>query len=97
MDKSNNLPHIIKVNNSDYELPPQYFIALEQDLIAECGSLVKALYTVFAIHYAYNVVYHPQLKNFYAFFEEKLFEFAIKGPKTALYSSVVVGIESFAH
>ena len=52
---------------------------------------MKALYTVFAIHYAYN---HPQLKNF---FEEKLFEFAIKGPKTALYSSVVVGIESFAH
>lgn len=36
IDSDNNLPNIVKVCNVDHECPPQYFIALEQELVIEC-------------------------------------------------------------
>lgn len=87
----------MKVCNVDYECPPQYFIALEQELIIECKTLFDSIFTLLAVHYVFNVVYHPRVKNFFLFFEEKVLELPCiqKGSKNAAYSSVVTGIESF--
>jgi hypothetical protein len=97
IDSGNNLPYIMKLCNADYECPPQYFIAFEQELIIECSSLNQAIFTLIAVHYVYNVVYHPRVKNLFLFFEEKVLDLPSlsKHSKNASYSCVVTGIESF--
>ena len=76
----------------DPELPPQYFIALEQELIVECrSSLLEAVYMLVAIHYVYNVVYHPRAVHFYNFFEEKVLQLHPSKKFNANYESTVTG------
>ena len=66
----------MKINNVDYDVAPQYFIALEQELILECNppSLYEAMYMLIAVHYVYNVIYHSRAVHFFNFLEEKVLE-----------------------
>ena len=97
IDRDNNLPHIVKICNANYEVPPQYFIALEQELVTECSSLSDAIFLLIAVHYIYNVTYHHRVRNFFLFFEEKVLELPSinTSSKNAAYSSTITGIESF--
>ena len=96
VDNSNNLPHIVKLCIVDQELPPQYFIALEQELIIECRpSLCEAVYLLLAVHYVFNVVYHPRAVYFFNFFEEKILKVQTSKKFNANYESSITGIETF--
>lgn len=80
----------------DQELPPQYFIALEQELIIECrSSLPEAVYQLLAVHYVYNVVYHSRALHFFNFFEEKVLKLQTSKKFNANYEIAITGIESF--
>jgi hypothetical protein len=97
INSGNNLPHIVKLCNAGYETSPQYFIALEQEFMMECSTLSNAIFVLIAIHYVYNVTYHPRARNFFLFFEEKVLELPSvdRSSKNAAYSTTVTGIESF--
>ena len=95
IDAQNNQPHIVKFKDADPELRPQYFIAIEQNLVVECNSLVGAVYTLLMTHYVFDLGYHPKAKDFYMFLEHLLDIKNSGEKKSANFLSTMTGIESF--
>ena len=75
VDTCNNHPHIVKFTNVTSDVLPQYFVAIEQQLLIECKSIERAIFTVLAAHYAFNIEYHPMVKDVLYFLQEKVFRF----------------------
>ena len=74
VNSSNNHPHIVKfVDASD--VLPQYFIAVEQELLLQCKSLERAIFIRVAAHYVFNIEYHLKVKDVFYFLQEKVFGF----------------------
>lgn len=94
-DTGNNQPHIVKFKDPDPELRSQYFIAIEQQLVVECRSLVGAVYTLLVTHYVFDLGYHPKAKDFYMFLEHLLDIKNVSEKKNANFLSTMTGIESF--
>ena len=83
-EKSNNQPHIVIFRNEeDSELPDQYFICVEQQLILECSSLEAAIFFCIASHYFLNLQYHPKGKDLWLFIQEKVLQLPTKLKKGA--------------
>ena len=42
------------------DLPGQYFIAVEQQLVLESSNIVAAIFHLLCAHYIFNVQYYPK-------------------------------------
>ena len=76
-------------------LLPQYFIAIEQQLLLECQTLERAIFTMFAVHYVFNIEYHSKVKDVFYFLQEKVFGFTDTFKKSAIYLSVSSSIDLY--
>lgn len=65
-NKHNNQPFIVKLSDISDDVSPQYFIAIEQELMIECKNLHDALFSLFAVH-VFNIEYHQRLMDFFLF------------------------------
>ena len=83
MERGNNQPHIVIFRSEDSELPDQYFICVEQELILECSSLEAAIFFCIASHYFLNLEYHPKGKDLWLFIQEKVLQLPTKLKKGA--------------
>ena len=90
-------PMIIRVIDADEDVDPQYAIAIEKQTILTCCHLQSAIFALFAVHYVFDIEYHPKAKDFYLLVEEKMF--GIKGggvtPRTVNYVNVVTSMETY--
>ena len=82
-EKGNNQPHIVIFHSEEEgsELPQQYFISVEQQLILECSSLESAVFLCIASHYFLNLEYHPKGKDVWLFIQEKVLQLPTKSRK----------------
>ena len=77
-------------------LLPQYFVAIEQQLRIECKNLERAIFTMLAAHYIFNMEYHPMVKNVFYLLQEKVFELPdTTFKKSAIYLSVSSAIDLY--
>ena len=75
VDHTNNQPYILQVvDAADSDFTPQYFIIVERSLLIECKNMKTALFSLFAVHYIFNIEYHPHVRDFYRFVQEFLLE-----------------------
>lgn len=51
---------------------PQYFIVIEQAVFIECKTMKNAIFTLFAVHFVFNLEYNIRVKDFYRFLQEYL-------------------------
>lgn len=75
IDSCNNHPHIVKFIDVTSDVLPQYFVAIEQQLLIECKSLERAIFIMLAAHYVFNMEYHSMVKDVFYFLQEKVFDF----------------------
>ena len=60
VDTSNNHPHIIKFADVTSDVLPQYFVAIEQQVLIECKNLERAIFIMLAVHYVFNMEYQSR-------------------------------------
>ena len=77
------------------DISPQFFIAIEQQLLLECKSLERAIFIMLAAHYVFNIEYNPKVKDVFLFLEEKVFGFSISVKKSAIYLSASSSIDLY--
>ena len=65
----------------DSDLPQQYFVSVEQQLILESSSLESAVFLCVASHYILNLEYHPKAKDVWLFMQEKILKLKTKSRK----------------
>ena len=58
---SNNHPYIVRLYDGDEALAPTYSVVVEQDVTIKCPNFTMALYSVFSLHYVFNISYHGKL------------------------------------
>lgn len=75
IDVSNNHPHIVKFIDATGDISPQFFVAVEQQLLLECKSLERAIFLMVATHYVFNIEHNSKVKDVFLFLEEKIFGF----------------------
>ena len=96
VDKTNNHPHILRFVDSDEDIPPQYFIVVEQDVVMESTNFTSALYHLISTHYIFNISYNVTVKDVLFFIQRKVANFDDKSfKKSAVYLSVESGIECY--
>ena len=96
VDKKNNHPHILRFENRDKDIPPQYFIVIEQDVIMECRNFTSALYYLISTHDIFNSSYNVTVKVVLFFIQRKIANFDDKSfKKSPVYLSVEFGIECY--
>ena len=95
-DSANNQPHIVMfIDSADKTYSPQYFIAIEQIMLIQCKTINHALFTLFAVHYIFNLEYNVRVKDFYRFLQEHLMEIADSSKRSVNYANICTSIESF--
>ena len=78
------------------DVSPQYFIVVEQELLIECKDLVDALCALLAVHYVFNIEYHPRLTDFFIFLEEKIIGMKpSNGKKSPTYLNMTSAVQCF--
>ena len=73
INRDTNQPHLLRL--VDEELPTQYFVAVEQVIHMEVSCIEKGIFLLLALHYVYDMHYHPRLNGFFYFFEDKVLSF----------------------
>ena len=90
-----NHPHIIRYINADDEVPSNYIVIIEKRALLQCSSLLAAVFILFAVHYVFNIEYCPKVKDFYLFFQNKLFDIKEATSFSASYINVTSSIECY--
>ena len=84
------------MTSQDADLPPAYFIAVEQKLLMECRSFVKALFSMLAVHYVFDMSYNPNVKDVLFFLQDKIAGVTDPGyKKSAIYNNISAAIECY--
>lgn len=86
--------------DDELDILPRYHIAVEQVLLMECRTLTHALYCLLAVHYVFNIKYHPRAEDFFLFLFEKVLGMQESGnqrkkKKNASYLSATSAIECY--
>ena len=86
--------------DDELDILPRYHIAMEQVLLVECRSLTHTLYCLLAVHYVFNIKYHPRAEDFFLFLFEKVLGIQETGnqrkkKKSASYLSATTAIECY--
>ena len=71
---SNNHPYIVRLYDGDEALAPVYSVVVEQDVTIKCPNFTMALYSVFSLHYVFNISYHGKLNDIFLFLQEVMFQ-----------------------
>ena len=66
----------------------KYIVAVEKQALLQCSNLVGAVYALFSIHYVFNIEYHPRVKDFYFFIQNKCFQIEDNSTPSASYSNI---------
>lgn len=90
-----NEPQIIRYMDADDEIPAQYVVAVEKQAFLQCSNLLSAVYALFSVHYIFNIEYHPRVKDFYLFMQNKCFIIDDKLTSSASYSNIVTSLECY--
>ena len=61
IDPANIHPYIVKLSDPTSDLASQYFIVIGAELLVECNSLMSAVFGLLAVHYVFDMHYHPRL------------------------------------
>lgn len=94
INKETNQPHLLRFVDDD--LPDQYFIAVEQVQYMEVCEVVRGLFILLALHYVFDMEYHPRLRELYLFFEDKILSISTPSCKeSATYCNVTSAIEMY--
>lgn len=96
IDKTNNFPHILRLFDADDDIDPQYFIAVEQQILLECKDISNALFHLVCTHYVFNMSYHVRAKDVLHFIEDKILHIkdtTVK--KSSMYLSITSAIECY--
>ena len=75
----------------------QLYIALEHMLLSETSGFVASMFQLIAVHYVFNVQYHPQVNDVLVCLQEKMLGVVDGAKKTMIhtYLSVTSAIECF--
>ena len=88
-------PLIVRVIDSD-EVDASYIIVIEKNPLLVCSAILSAIFTLFAVHYVFDIEYHEKAKDFYLFLEDKIFN--VKSGTilhSANYANIVTSIEGY--
>ena len=89
-------PIIARFTDADADITPQIFIAVEGDLLIECGNLPAAIYAMLAAHYIFDIQYNLKVNDVQLFLQEKVFGLSDpQSKKSSTYLSVVAGIDCY--
>ena len=94
-DESNVHPYIVTLKDHNEDLPSQYFVIFGSELIVECNSLTSALFGLFALHYVFDMNYHPRTNDSFLFIEEKIMRIQCSKKKSTGYTSITTGVSTF--
>lgn len=90
-----NQPQIVRYVDADDEISAQYIVAVEKQAFLQYATLLGAVYALFAIHYIFNIEYHPRVKDFYLFIQNKCFCVEDKSTLSAGYSNILTSMECY--
>lgn len=96
IDGETTQPLIVRFTDADKDIAPQIFIAVEGDMLIECGNLPTAIYSMLAAHYIFDIQYNPKVNDVQLFLQEKVFR--LHDPhakKSSTFLSVVAGIDCY--
>lgn len=85
----NNTPYIIRLINSDDEMPPTHWVVVKQTPIVECRYIDSALFT-FAYFYIVDVMFPQMAKDFFLSSSRKCFCSPQGTQKSQLFTTVFV-------
>ena len=77
------------------DILPQYFIAVEQELLLECKNFENAVFLLMAVHYVFNIEYHPKVKDVFFFLQKKVLDIPDTNKHSPMYLSVSSAIDLF--
>ena len=90
-----NHPLIIRYVDADDEVVPHYIIIVEKKPMMQCQSLLGAMYTLFAIHYVFNIEYHSRVKDFYLFIQKNCFMIKDTTATSTNYANILSSIQCY--
>ena len=80
----------------DMDLAPQMFVVVEKATTCECKDMATAIFTMTAVHYVFNITYHPTVKDVFFYLQEAVLKITDSTYKSSsTYSNVTAGIDSF--
>ena len=65
----NSHPFIVRLYDGDEIITPVYSVMVEEVTI-KCRDLLTALYSVFTVHYMFNISYQAKLNDLFLFLQE---------------------------
>jgi len=86
----------VRFYDVDPEVPTKYFIAVEQEPIVECRSILSAMFNLVALHYIFNIQYHPRVRDVLFLLQEKVLQ--VEDPtfkKSAIYSNISSAMQCY--
>lgn len=96
IDPTNNQPHIVRFIDSVENLPPLYFVAIEQQLVIECRDIDCAIFTLLAVHFVFNMEYNQKVKDIMYFLQEKVLGYVDPCfKKSSMYMNVSSAIDLY--
>lgn len=75
IDAANNQPHIVRFVDASGDIPPSYFIAVEQELLLECRNIQSAVFLMLAVYYVFNIEYCTKVKDVLYFIQDRILGF----------------------
>ena len=82
--------------DADEDIDPQYFIAVEQQILMECKDIVNALFHLVSTHYVFNMSYHTRVQDVFYFIQEKVLSIQdVTIKKSSMYLSITSAIECY--
>jgi hypothetical protein len=85
---------VFQDDESEGDMLPQYFIAIEQCLMLESSNLIAGVFFLLGAHYIFNVMYHPKAKDVLTFLQEKVLHLPSKLSKRS--PSVIAHVSGIA-
>ena len=90
-----NHPLIIRYVDADDEILPYYIIAVEKEAMMQCQSLSGAMYTLFVVHYFFNMEYHTRVKDFYLFIQKNCFMIKDTIATSTNYANILSSLQCY--
>ena len=96
VDQYNNQPHIVRFVDATGDIPPLYFIAMEQQLMIECRDIESTIFILLAVHFVFNMEYNPKVKDIMYFFQDKVLNCADSAfKKSSMYLCISSAIDLY--